>query len=151
MNITLNIEAGNPAELQEAIVGLAGIVGFVTDGATINVPDNAGQEKPKRASRSTAKTDKPTAKQEEEQQEDAQAEQEASVDVENGPDSDPGGDGGEEIPTDVELRAVAAEIGKRGAYAKKAIKALLEKYGVPNITAVPNDKRIAFKRELEEL
>lgn len=30
MNITLNIEAGSPAELQEAITGLAGIVGNVT-------------------------------------------------------------------------------------------------------------------------
>ncbi|MCM3589647.1 hypothetical protein M4D58_03260 [Brevibacillus borstelensis] len=29
MNITLNIEAGNPAELQEAVVGLAGIFGGV--------------------------------------------------------------------------------------------------------------------------
>lgn len=151
MNITLNIEAGNPAELQEAIVGLAGIVGFVTDGPTINVPDK--EEKPKRASRSAAKSDKPAAKVEEEQQEAAQdddgASEAAGNDPSDDPDTGPGDD--EDIPTEVELRAVAAEIGKRGAYAKKAIKALLEKYGVPNITAVPNDKRIAFKRELEEL
>ena len=57
----------------------------------------------------------------------------------------------EPIPTDVELRAVAAEIGKKGPDAKKKVKALLDKYGVPNITAVPVEKRVTFKRELEGL
>lgn len=62
-------------------------------------------------------------------------------------------DGEEEgqIPDDVELRALAAEIGKKGVEAKKAIKALLEKYGSPNITGVPADKRIAFKADLGQI
>lgn len=49
MNITLNIQADSPTELQEAIAGLAGIVG----GATATQ-----EEKPKRGSRTTAKPDK---------------------------------------------------------------------------------------------
>lgn len=57
----------------------------------------------------------------------------------------------EPVPSDVELRALASTVGAKGPDAKKAIKALLDKYGVPNITAVPADKRIAFKAELEGL
>jgi hypothetical protein len=61
-------------------------------------------------------------------------------------------DGGNEpIPTDVELREIARNIGAKGPEAKAAIKDLLSKYGVQNITAVPDEKRIAFKRELEAL
>ena len=67
------------------------------------------------------------------------------------PETDDSDASDEPIPTDVELRAVAAEIGKKGPEAKKKIKELLGKYGVPNITAVPDSKRIAFKRELEAL
>ncbi|WP_217598023.1 hypothetical protein [Cohnella sp. GbtcB17] len=55
------------------------------------------------------------------------------------------------VPSDVELRALASTVGAKGPDAKKAIKALLDKYGVPNITAVPANKRIAFKAELEQL
>ena len=57
----------------------------------------------------------------------------------------------EPIPTDVELRELARQIGSKGPEGKAAIKALLSKYGVPNITAVPDNKRIAFKRDLEAL
>lgn len=65
--------------------------------------------------------------------------------------TDDSGASDEPIPTDVELRELARNIGAKGPEAKAAIKELLGKYGVPNITAVPNDKRIAFKRELEAL
>jgi hypothetical protein len=57
----------------------------------------------------------------------------------------------EPIPTDVELRELARKIGSQGPEGKAAIKELLNQYGVPNITAMPNEKRIAFKRELEAL
>lgn len=152
MNITLNIEAGNPAELQEAIVGLAGIVGFVTDGPSINVPENTPDkpDKPKRTTRSTAKVDKPAPKPEEEKP-DTQPDDKVEADS-NGDAPDPEeGDGGEDIPTEVDLRELASVIGKRGVEAKNAIKALLGKYGAPNVTAVPSEKRIAFKQELMEL
>lgn len=59
--------------------------------------------------------------------------------------------GGESIPTDVELRALASKVGAMGPEAKTKIKALLDKYEVPNITAVPDEKRVAFKGELEAL
>ncbi|MFC3802836.1 hypothetical protein [Cohnella sp. GCM10012308] len=64
-----------------------------------------------------------------------------------------GGDASDDapVPSDVELRALASTVGAKGPDAKRAIKALLDKYGVPNITAVPADKRIAFKAELEQL
>jgi hypothetical protein len=61
-------------------------------------------------------------------------------------DSDVGGGG--PIPTDVELREIGSSKGKTN---REGVKALLNKYGVPNITSVPNDKRVAFKRDLEAL
>ena len=66
--------------------------------------------------------------------------------------AEPAGDlfGDEPIPTDVELREIARKIGQTSE-GKAAIKELLGKYGVPNITAVPNEKRVAFKRDLEAL
>lgn len=56
----------------------------------------------------------------------------------------------ENIPTDVELRAAAASKAK-SAEGKAKVKALLEKYDVPNVTGVPNGKRTAFLRDLEAL
>lgn len=56
----------------------------------------------------------------------------------------------EPIPTDVELRALARDIAlKEGG--KDAVKRLLERYGVSNVTAVPPEKRLEFKRDLEIL
>lgn len=55
----------------------------------------------------------------------------------------------EPVPTDVELRAAATEKAKTAGKVK--VKALLDKYKVPNVTALPDDQRAAFLRELEEL
>jgi hypothetical protein len=52
--------------------------------------------------------------------------------------------------TDVELRAAAQAKG-RTPEGKAAIKALLAKYGAPNVTGVPLDQREAFLAELEAL
>ncbi|WP_127580159.1 hypothetical protein [Paenibacillus koleovorans] len=57
----------------------------------------------------------------------------------------------EPIPTDVQLREIAKSKSDADTAARAAIKALLTKYGVANITGVPEAKRIAFKRELEAL
>jgi len=66
--------------------------------------------------------------------------------------AEPAGDlfGDEPIPTDVELREIARKISTTPER-KAAVKELLAKYGVQNITAVPSEKRIAFKRDLEAM
>lgn len=56
----------------------------------------------------------------------------------------------ENIPDIVELRAKAQEKGKTPE-GKKAIKALLEKYGCRSISTVPEEKRAEFLAELEAL
>lgn len=156
MNITLNIEAGNPAELQEAIVGLAGIVGFVTDGVGIQATTKDTQDKPKRAGRSAGKTDKLQAGQDEEKSvaESETKQSGAAVDDSSDPGSDGGvpdnqepESGGVDIPSIVELRAKAQEIGKT-AEGKKAIKALLDKFGSKSLSDVPEEKRADFMDEL---
>jgi hypothetical protein len=55
----------------------------------------------------------------------------------------------EAIPTDVELRALAADKAKSAG--RPAVKALLDKYGAASVTAVPQGSRIAFKADLEAL
>ncbi|WGV57816.1 hypothetical protein QIH01_20305 [Brevibacillus brevis] len=155
MNITLNIEAANPGELQEAIVGLAGIVGFVNDGTGIQLPTNKEDgEKPKRGNRAASKPDKaPTSDQteskpvskEEPKNEEGQGDT-GGTDADT--DKDTGGD--EDIPTVVQLRAKAQEIGKT-AEGKATIKALLEKFGSKSLSDVPDEKRAVFMAELDKL
>ncbi|PJN53633.1 hypothetical protein PAEVO_03530 [Paenibacillus sp. GM2FR] len=55
-----------------------------------------------------------------------------------------------DIPTVVELRAKAQEVGK-DAKKKPAIKELLGKFESASISDVPEEKRIAFMAELEAL
>lgn len=54
----------------------------------------------------------------------------------------------EDIPTVVDLRAKAQEVGT-SAEAKKAIKALLDKFECKSISDVPEEKRADFLSELE--
>jgi len=56
----------------------------------------------------------------------------------------------EPVPTVVELRAKAQEIGKTPE-GKKSIKDLLVKFGSKSISDIPDDRRAAFLRALEEL
>jgi small-conductance mechanosensitive channel len=56
-----------------------------------------------------------------------------------------------EIPSVVDLRAKAHEVGKNAKDGKKAVKALLDKFESPSVSDVPEDKRIAFMDELEKL
>lgn len=55
----------------------------------------------------------------------------------------------EDIPDDVALREAATE--KSAVVGKAKIKALLDKYGAKNVTAIPNEQRLDFLRELTEL
>ncbi|GIM47004.1 hypothetical protein DNHGIG_25530 [Collibacillus ludicampi] len=136
MNITLNIEASSPAELQEAITGLAGIVGGAVspqpDAPTVSTQEEP--EKPKRTNRTTTKPDKQQDPEPANEPEDKNAE---SPEPEN-------------VPTVVELRAKAQEKGKTPE-GKKAIKALLEKFESKSISDIPEEKRAAFLAALEEL
>lgn len=55
-----------------------------------------------------------------------------------------------EIPSVVDLRAKAQQVGQ-DPKKKPKIKALLDKYGSPNVSEVPEDKRAAFLADLEKL
>jgi len=153
MNITLNIEAGNPIELQEAITGLAGIMG----GAVAPQPK---LEKAKPNSKGTTKPEKqpdqviePTVTEEApEDKPDQVVEPDVPAEetpeetaVEETPETVP-----EVIPTVVELRAAAQTKGGTPE-GKKAIKALLDKFGRKSISDVPEDQRTAFLRELGDI
>ena len=58
--------------------------------------------------------------------------------------------GTDNVPTVVELRAMASEKGKTPE-AKKAIKALLDSYGSKSISDVAENQRVGFLKELESL
>jgi hypothetical protein len=133
MEIKLYISATDPAELKEALAGLASI----SNGAV------APQPEPEKAKRNTRATNKP---------EKSQDESEKSVEPESKPDETPAPDSPstENAPSVVELRAKAQEKAS-SPEGKKAIKALLDKFGSKSISDVPEDKRAAFYRELEEL
>lgn len=132
MNITLNIEAGSSAELQEAINGLA----IITGGATA---PKVGPEKLKRGNKVATQTETPS---------------ENELGIESGAAEDTGEtlpDKVEEnIPTVVDLRAEAQKHGQTPE-GKKAIKTLLVKFGSKSISDVPEDKRMAFLQALGEL
>ncbi|WP_217598042.1 hypothetical protein [Cohnella sp. GbtcB17] len=141
MSVQIIINGENAAEALSELSSLSG--GF----AAKPVATIAETPKTERAPRTTrTKTEQPKEEAPPAETEDPDVSDE---DVESLGGRDAAAD--ESVPSDVELRGVAAEIGKKGPDAKKAIKALLDKYGVPNITAVPANKRIAFKAELEQL
>jgi hypothetical protein len=54
------------------------------------------------------------------------------------------------VPTIVEIRAKASEAGGKSGGREK-VKALLDKFEVPNVSSVPENKRIAFMRELNDV
>lgn len=136
MNITLNIEAGSSAELQEAIAGLAGLA-VITDGA---VTFKSELEKPKRGSKVTT-TQTETLPETKPKEESGAAED---------PGETPTNKVEENIPTVVDLRAKAQEHGQTPE-GKKAIKALLIKFESKSISDVPEVRRTAFLQALGEL
>ncbi|SDG48400.1 hypothetical protein [Desulfosporosinus hippei] len=138
MNITLNIEATSPMELQEAISGLAGIVG----GAVVTQPK---QEKTKRSTSGTNKPDKDP-----EPETGSNTTDETPDNVPENNEGTPDQGETEKVPTVVELRAKAQEKGTTPE-GKKAIKALLDEFGSKSISDVPEEKRAAFLLKLEAL
>lgn len=133
MNFTITI-TGEGAELAKALQALKA----ATDGQHIvsgEVTAVVDTDKPKRTAKpkTESEPEKPAAVEEEQ--------------VENGEVEQVSADLGE-IPSVVELRAKAQEVGTTGDK-KKAIKALLDKFGFASISNVPEDMRIAFMAELE--
>jgi hypothetical protein len=125
LNITINIVAETPEEVLSALAKL------------VTVSSPATEKKTSRASKITET--KPAPAMEE------KSVQEAPVEKEATPESEP-----QVIPSVVELRAAAQQKGTTPE-GKKAIKDLLNKYGSPSISAIPEDRRAKFLAALEAL
>ncbi|WP_338841961.1 hypothetical protein [Paenibacillus glucanolyticus] len=134
MPVQITINGDNAAQAIEEFATLSAAFG----GAA--APSATVSEEPKQRTRKTNEVKKEQQK-------------ETSVET-NTPDDETGTDGhsteGEEIPTVVELRAKAQEVGK-DPKKKPAIKELLGKFESASISDVPEEKRIAFMAELEAL
>jgi len=143
MSVQIVINGENAEQAIQELAALStGIVGRSVPAESAPVPEASKTERAARAARTKPEPAKaPTATPPEPEDEPANDE----------PDTDDSDASDEPIPTDVELREIARNIGAKGPEAKAAIKELLGKFGVSNITAVPAEKRIAFKRELEAL
>lgn len=141
MPVQININGADAAEALKELSSLA--AGF---GGTAPTPAAQGakqEEAPKR--QRAARADSKQTKEEPPQEPAKDAEQGTPIELS---DEDLGFDE-EEVPTDVQLRATASEKAKSAG--REKVKALLNKYSVPNVTAVPNNKRSAFLKELEAL
>lgn len=127
MPVQITITGDNAKEALQEIGGLASALVGASAPAT---------DKP-------AKTTKTTTKPAETKKEEQKKPETEDLDQDNT------GDGDAEIPDDVALRAAALE--KTKVVGKVKVKALLDQYGVPNVTGLPNDKRLDFLRDLEGL
>ncbi|QHT61722.1 hypothetical protein GXP70_18240 [Paenibacillus lycopersici] len=133
----------NSETAEEALLKIAALAAGLTTGRVepITIPAPAAEpEKPKRQRQTKTETPK--------QPEPPAEEDDQADDVEEHLDQQDAGDN-EDVPTDVDLRAAASEAGKRVGAAQ--VKGLLNKYGVPNVTAIPASDRRAFLRDLEGL
>ncbi|MEH7462752.1 hypothetical protein V7166_11925 [Bacillus thuringiensis] len=126
MNITLNIQADNPVELQAAIEGLA-------KQGLVNVTGEAvAKEVVKTPKKAQAKKEPTTS--EPKKEETPKVEEKEDI----------------KVPSVVELRSMAQEKGKTPE-GKKAIKTLLVEFESKSISNVPEEKRAEFLAELEKL
>lgn len=136
MPVQINITGADAAESLRELSALSfGLCG------NVQVAASPVKEEPKtRRTSSKSATAKPTEDKPETSEE---------VDLQPSPDpdsSDAGEDDAEDIPDDVALREAATS--KAAEVGKAKIKALLDKHGVKNVTAIPTEKRIDFLREL---
>ncbi|MEI7027132.1 hypothetical protein [Paenibacillus sp. y28] len=133
MSIEIIIKGDNAAQAHQEFVGLHALF---TGSANVAAP--AAQEVSKaskpRQERSKSETvkEEPTVK---------QAVQEESQD-ENA--------AGGPVPTVVDLRAKAQEVGAKDG-GRAAVKALLEQFSSKSISDIPDGQRVAFMEELEAL
>ncbi|MGF7049123.1 putative phage protein gp47/JayE [Paenibacillus sp. DS2015] len=136
MSVQITINGDNAAE---AIQEFATLSAAFTGQASAPVTASLEDLKPTRQTRKASDPKKEEVKEPETVKEDTQAEQ----------DQEPAGDT-VDIPTIVDLRAKAQEKGKTPE-AKKAIKALLDKFESKSVSDVPEDIRTEFIAELEAL
>jgi LAS superfamily LD-carboxypeptidase LdcB len=134
MPVQININGVDAAEALKELSSLA--AGFNSNAASS--PVTKQEEAPKRQTRAKAEPEKQQEKSEPQKEEKASDLGEDDL----GFDEEP-------IPDDVQLRTVATQKSKSAGRDK--VKALLDKYEVPNVTAVPKDKRRVFLQELEVL
>lgn len=140
MPVQINITGADAAESLRELSALSfGLCGSVQ----VAAPAAPVKEEPKtrRTPSKSANTKPAEEKLETPAEEDLQAGSDNDADS-----SDTGEDDTEDIPDDVALREAATS--KAAEVGKAKIKALLDKHGVKNVTAIPTEKRIDFLREL---
>jgi hypothetical protein len=130
MPIQIHIEGKNAAEVATLVLDLANLI---NNNGPASIPAETKvstvEDKPKKAAATTKKAVAPVVEEEET----------------TGPDGEE-----EEIPDDVEIRAAAKEAGSK-AGGRDKVKALLKKYDVPNVTAVPDKDRVKFLKDLQAI
>ena len=141
MNISLNISTDSPTELKDAIIGLAGVVGFVHDDTGIKLPT---EDKPRQRRNSKPTEDKQKA----EQQPDPEQKTDPQPEPQQEEPEGSGGDG-EDVPDIVEVRAKAQNA--KTPEARAAVKALLTKYGAGSISDIKPGDRVAFMADLDNI
>lgn len=143
MPVQINITGADAAESLRELSALSfGLCGNVQVAASATPV----KEEPK-TRRSPSKSETPKPEKAVEEKPEVTKKESPQSDSDSDPDTGSEDDtGGEDIPDDVALRAAATE--KAGAVGKAKIKALLEKYEVSNVTAIPNEQRLNFLREL---
>lgn len=143
MPVQINITGADAAEslreLSALSFGLCGNVPVATSSAPV-------KEEPK-TRRASTKSEEKKIDMDKLMEEEGKQESSKEDKPQNGSDSsDTGEDDAEGIPDDVALREAATS--KAAEVGKAKIKALLDKHGVKNVTAIPTEKRIDFLREL---
>lgn len=143
MNITLNIQADNPVELQAAIEGLAkqGLVNVTGEAKEVVKTPKKVQAK-KETTPSEPKKEEAPKVEEKQDVTPKETKKEETPKVEGKQDVN--------VPSVVELRSMAQEKGKTPE-GKKAVKALLVELESKSISTVPEEKRAEFLAELEKL
>lgn len=135
MPVQINITGADAAEslreLSALSLGLCGNVQVAASAAPVK-EETKTRRTPNKTATTKPAEDKPEAPEED--------------DLQAGPDPDSSDAEEVNIPDDVTLREAATS--KAAEVGKAKIKALLDKHGVKNVTAIPTEKRIDFLREL---
>lgn len=138
MSVQIHINGDNAAE---AVKELATLASHLGGQAVPTAPAQAEQPKASRSSKPSKNAPKEETPPEADPEE---PEDNPSDDLDEEPEIS------EEVPSVVDLRAKASEIGKTPEL-KAKIKALLDEFGSKSVSEVPEKKRPAFMKRLEAL
>lgn len=142
--IQITLQAANAADVKQLVYDLAGtMTGMPQSDIPAETSVSTVQPETSTRTRKTTKKEEPEGKKIDVDAITKEIEEEAEEFLNSSQDS-------AEIPTVVDLRAKAQEVGQSAA-GKKAVKDLLNKFECPNISNVPEEKRIEFMAALEEL